>query len=264
MKRISLALALLLIAMLSLTACSANKRAAFEKGLKLFSEGEYLEASQAFGQAGDYGQAKVYYDYSRGVIYYDRGEYEAARDSFENVQDFMYGRDRYIYSAARVCEETGDFSGAAELYDKLTDYEDAAQRANYARGRIAESNKDYDTALFEYAEAGAISDAPDLLENLRTQMYIKALELKRAGYYADALNLFGKLEGYLDCAAQAIECKDYYREELYASAEALLAQGDKHGAYMAFLGLTGYSDAEQRAQELALQLGIEHTEPQEE
>ena len=111
-------------------------------------------------------------------------------------------------------------------------------------------------ALYAYMDAGSIENAPVLLDNLQTQIYDRAKQFKSEGRFEEALNLFGKLGDYFDSPAQAMECKDFYRDQLYQAAEALLANGNKMEAYQAFLGLSGYSDAEQRSQMLAAELGI--------
>ncbi len=242
-----------------LCGCSVDKPSAYNKGIALFGDGEYAASIEKFKQAGDYENAETYLRYASGLVAYERGDFAAAQAEFEPVQGFMYGKDRYTYSCARVLQDAQDHAAAAPLYLQLAEsaYEDAAVRGAYCSARAAEDEGRHEDALYLYADAGDFDDARTRMEDLQGQIYDYAVELKSIGDFTKALSLFSRLEGYLDSAAQAKECKDFYRGQQYDAAETLLKNGDVQGAYEAFLGLSGYSDAEIRAQQLARQLGLD-------
>ena len=250
-------LALVLVAMLLLTAgCSQDRRGTYKRATSLFAEGKYAEAAEVFTRLGDYEQATVYAAYAQGLVYWEQGDYVAATPYFEQTQGFMYGQQRYQYCLASQYEAQEDFASAATEFQAMGEFEDAPTRATYCEARNAEGTKDYETALYNYAALDSYADSADRLMNLRIQVYNYAIELKTGGNYRDAMYLFSALGDYLSSPAYARECKDYFRNQQYDEADALLASGDVRGAYEAFSGLAGFRDAETRAQELAAQLGV--------
>ena len=241
---------------LSLTACSGDKTSAYNRAIAVFATGDYAAAATAFDQLGDFQQSATYAAYSHGLVLYDQGDFAAAEPYFASTQGFMYGKQRYTYCHANVLQAAGTFDEAAATYKSLGEFEDAAARASYCTARAAEDKKDYETALFDYADAGAYADAATRLDNLQTQVYTHAKELKAAQNYEQALNWFGLLGDYFDSQAQAKQCKDYFRDQLYDQADTYENQGDLQKAYELFSGMSGYRDADSRASELAAKLGI--------
>ena len=250
-------LALVLLAALLLTAgCSQDRSGSYKRATSYFADGKYAEAAEAFSRLGDYEQSATYAAYAQGLVYWEQGDYVAAAPLFEQTQGFMYGQQRYQYCLASQYEAAEDFASAAAGFRAMGEFEDAPTRATYCEARNAELTKDYETALFDYAALDTYNDSADRLMNLRIQVYNYAIQLKTDGNYRDAMYLFSALGDYLSSPAYARECKDYFRDQQYDEADALLASGDVKGAYEAFAGLSGYRDAETRAQELASQLGI--------
>ena len=145
------------------------------------------------------------------------------------------------------------------MFLALGDYESAKTLYHYNIARCEEASGDYENALFDYEQAGTYSDAAQRLDLLRTQVYDSAVLCKTEGDYEQALTLFSMLANYYDSPEQALICKQHFREQRYADAELLYANGDAQGAYQIFLSLTGYSDAATRAEEIGLELGIEPT-----
>ena len=236
--------------------CSGNYSIAYQKAIDTFAGGDYVAAATAFEKLKDYGEAPVYAAYSRGLTLFEQGFYTEAAPYFEKSQEFMYGASRYAYCNAHILEESGEFAAAAEGFQALGEFEDAMARENYCKARIAEADKDYTTALYGYEAAGEYSDAPDRLMSLQNQMYQYAIQLKEERKYQQALVLFGLLGDYLSSAAQAKECKDFFREDLYAQGEQFAAAGRVQEAYDAFKGLSGYRDSESWVLDLGTQLGI--------
>ena len=270
-------IAVLLLALVLVSGCARNPSTAFNEGIEFFSQGEYAEAADVFERLGDYRQAPTYAAYSRGLVYFEQGDYLAAEPCFEKTQDFMYGKSRYAFCRAYRLESEGDYAQAAELYAALGEFENSVQTGRYCEGRIAEEQQEYEAALYAYAQAGQHSDAAIRLEELQYGIYTQAMGLKVEGItllketiekndttnrveamekLSQAFFYFTVLGDYYISAEQAVEVKSYIRDEEYVEAEALLAEGKTQEAYEAFLALSGYSDAETRAEELAAQLGI--------
>lgn len=252
------ALLMLCACMLSftLTACSGDKTSAYNKAISVFSTGDYAAAATAFDKLGDFQQAATYAAYAHGLVLYDKADFAGAEPYFEKTQDFMYGKQRYLYSHANVLQAAGTFNEAAAAYKLLGEFEEAPARAAYCTARFAEGTEDYETALFDYGEAGTYADSAARLSNLQTQVYDHAMDLKYDKQYEQALNWFGLLGDYFDSQDQAKQCKNYFRDQQYAQADTYEAQGDLKQAYDVFSGLSGYRDADTRANDLAQQLGI--------
>ncbi len=268
-----------------LSSCAGNPSGSYQKAVNLFATGDYEAAAIAFERLGEYQQAATYAAYSRGLVLFEKADYAGAEPYFEKSRDFMYGQDRYTYCHAKGLEAAGNYSEAAELYLSLGEFENAAAAGNYCAARVAEGNKELKDALegfeasleaFEAAQgqtgnaleefeaaldgfeaAQGYADATLRLDGLQGQVYDYAMGLKKAGNFEKALNLFGKLGEYFDSPVQARECKQFFRDQLYVRAEALEKEGRLQEAYEAFLGLSGYSDAQTRAETLAARLGIE-------
>jgi tetratricopeptide (TPR) repeat protein len=259
-KRAAAAALLCLIALLA-SGCG-DQTAAYDKALALFSEGDYAEAAAAFGKLGDYLQAETYAAYAQGLTYWDQGNYTAAEPYFERARDFMYGEQRYRFCHACALEEAGQFAEAAAWYAGLEDFETAPQRAAYCSARVAMEAFDYEAALIHYRDAGAYADAAARLDALNFEIYDHATALMGEQSYAQAMELFTLLGENYDAREQARICKNYFQDQTYAQAEALVKAGDLRGAYDLFSMLSGYRDAATHASELAAELGIDTAQEQ--
>ena len=258
-KRIGTVLLLCLCAVL--VAGCGNSTAAYEDALEVFGEGDYAEAAAAFTKLGDYLQAETYAAYAQGLTYWEQGSYDLAEPYFEQTQSFMYGAQRYRFCHAYVLEQAGAFADAAAWYAALEAFEDAPQRAAYCAARAAMADSDYAAAMTHYRDANGYADAAARLDSLNFEVYTRAKTLMDEADYEQALTLFMLLGDHYDAPDQARLCKNYFQDQTYAAAEALIAVGDMQGAYEKFTMLTGYRDAATRADELAKQLGLDTAQP---
>jgi len=284
-------LALLCALVFLLPSCAQDYPLSYQRAIDLFSAGEFDDAARAFEKLGSYGNSQTYAAYSRGLVLFGQGAYADAIPYFEKTQDFMYGRSRYIYCVAYQMEEAGSFVEAAEMFYSLGNFEDAASHAVYCKARQAEASGDLDNALFTYESAGEYSDSSDRLAVLRGDVYNEAVELKTKAvglyndaikardegdfitaaalelesipYFEGALDLFPQLGDFLDSARNAAECKAIFKEIQYGQAERLEQSGQLQEAYDLFKALSGYNDADTRAQEVGARLGIVEEEDEE-
>lgn len=254
-KSAALLLTLMVCAAL-LCGCGADYTGAYKTALGLFADAKYDEAAAAFARLNDYRESAVYAAYSQGLVYYEQGRYADAEPYFEQAQGFMYGTQRYRYCHAYALLRQGEARAAGEAFRALGDFEDAPARASYCEALDAEAQKDYATALIRYEDAGAIEDAADRLDNLRVQIYAKANEYKDAGQYEPAMTLFAMLGDYRYAQELAQECKQVYNQQRYDEADRLEAEGALSEAYDAFRALTGFIDADARANEIGEILGV--------
>ncbi len=239
----------------SLTACG-DPSAAYDRAVATFANGDYAEAADAFDKLGDYQQAATYAAYARGLVFYDQGNYAAAEPFFEQTQGFMYGKQRYAYCHACVLQDGDAFSEAAAAFLSLGDFEDSATRAIYCQARYAENTEDYDTALVNYEKIGDFGDSSVRLEDLQRLIYYHAKDLMTVGDYGQAIKFFSLLGDYLHSRELVKECSDHYRDQLYSQAEDYEKQGELQKAYDLFSGLSGYRDAQTRADDVGSKLGI--------
>ncbi|MFH1512602.1 MAG: hypothetical protein ABIG45_04530 [Bacillota bacterium] len=256
-KRFAVLLLLCFLA-LSLSGCG-DKSAAYDNALAIFGEGEYAQAAAAFARLGDYLQAETYAAYAQGLTFWEQGNFIAAEPYFGQTRSFMYGDQRYRFCHAYTLETAAQFADAATWYGELGAFEDAPQRAAYARARLAMETMDYETAIVNYRDAKGYSDAAARLDALNFEIYEHAIALKNEQAYSQAFELFTMLGDNYDAQEQARICKNYFQDQTYAAAEALIAAGDLQGAYAQFSMLSGYRDAATRASELAELLGIDTT-----
>ena len=242
-----------------LSGCTQDHYHSYEKALALFAEGDYYGASEKFLKLGDYQNAETYANYSLGLTYYEQGEYVEALPYFEKTQDFMYGKERYRYCLAYDNEASENFDRAAELYLLLGDYEDANIHYQYCIGRSATLKKDFETALFAFEEAGTYSDSQSRALDIQMAVYKQANEHYEAGDYEIAINLFGLLGDYLNSREMAIHCTHYFRDQRYNEAERLASEEKWMDAYVIYSSLSGYNDAQVKANNIADFLGIDIT-----
>ncbi len=260
MRKSAALLLLLTICAALFCGCGADYAGAYKTALGLFADAKYDEAATAFARLNDYRESAVYAAYSQGLVYYEQGRYADAEPYFERAQGFMYGTQRYQYCHAYALRQQGDARAAGEAFRALGDFENAPAHACYCEALYAEAQKDYATALIRYEDAGDIDDAADRLDNLRVQIYAKANEYKEAGQLEPAMTLFAMLGDYRYAQELAQECKQVYNQQRYDEADRLESEGALLEAYNEFRALTGFIDADARANEIGDQLGINEDE----
>ncbi len=82
----------------------------------------------------------------------------------------------------------------------------------------------------------------------QSSAYSAAMDLYRAGQYAEAREAFEALGGYRDSAEQAGYCADAIMEPQYEDAQRLFENGQYAEAQAAFEALDGYRDSAERAE----------------
>ncbi len=245
---------------LLVSGCSSNPSSAYNEGIAYFGAGDYLEAAESFEKAGDYLNAQTYALYAKGLVLYEQTLYDEAAPYFEQVQDFMYGEQRYYYCMGSQYESEGNYALAAEMFGHLNDFEDGTARYYYCKARNDELEGNHEQAMYSYISAGDYLDASSRLANIQWQMYEYAEELMAEGQYENALSLFSKLGDFGDSLTYMRICQDLTKQVAYDAADLLEQAGDLQGAYDAFSGLIGFSDAQDRVYKLETLLGIESSD----
>lgn len=193
-----LLVAALIIGIFTVVVPFVKDRLAFNKGLDLLKNGEYLKAAAIFNEI-DSSEArenyyKCYHEYSKEL--YEKGDYESAIAqleidgvlSYEGSQD-LYNKYRYEYALYNVKHE--NYPKAIELFTALGEYNGSADKLDelyFTYGCVLYNEEDYEGAV-EYLEKTTwrISDY-----HTRAR-YGYAVQLFDEGQYGLAYNQFNAL-----------------------------------------------------------------------
>lgn len=257
----------------------------YSQGLVLYEQGDYAQAEPYFEKTQSFMYGKNRYQYCRAYVLESQGLYAEAADVYLGLGEFENAYQAGHYCLSRIAAQNNDYATALHAYELAGDYGDAAirleelqflvyEQANKLKLRgtwlinqtaaIAETPQDTSFSGHEEQAAGeAPAETPDPHSLLGEAFMAQAQGMTDGEKTSLAIELFEQslhyytlLGSYYNSAADAARVKETMREQQYRSAEALVAQGSTQEAYEAFLGLSGYSDAETRAEELAAQLGI--------
>lgn len=153
------------------------------------------------------------------------------------------------YRDAQRLLNAGEYEQAGAAFAALGDYQDAAQQAKaaaaYQDAEVLLEAGQYAQAAEIFKRLGNYQDAP---EQARAAMYQYAGSLAASGRHAEAAAVYDSLGDYLDSARMAELAR------AYLEAEALLKDRRLHKAYGAFAAIEEYSDAADRAREVAVLL----------
>lgn len=219
-------------------------QAKYEAAQELLTREEYEAAAEAFAELGDYEDSKNQYKrarYNIALKHFDAEEYHEANAIFEELGDYKnskknaytsFLRARIIdFKQAKALYEAGEYEEAKAMFEALGNYEDAKKRAAEAEARIQEK-------LQAQAEAESYEKAVKLLEE----------KDYKAAY--DAFIQAGPVEGSTEGMYQAVYGMAY--EQVYADAQAALANGENALAKLAFETLGDYLDSAEKAKAIAV------------
>ena len=195
----------------------ATRREHFERGNALMTEGQFVEAIEAFEAAGDLEDAAdriavaTLAEYHRqGIEAFDKGDYAAAIDLFAAASG-------YSDADARKAE--------------------AEKGLHYVNGQAAFDAEDAETAIEELTLAGDFPGAAELLKEANDlQTYQTALRLMDAGDYAEALAALNTVSGWPGANAKIKVCN-------YHLGKAAMDAGDYSKAMTFFSSAGDHSDA---------------------
>lgn len=74
--------------------------------------------------------------------------------------------------------------------------------------------------------------------------YKKAVELRNAGEYTEAIEAFIKMDGYKDSAEQIAACEQGIKEEIYSAATSYMMNNQYEEAYDKFITIKGFRDVD--------------------
>lgn len=253
---------------------------------ELLAAKNYIEANEAFIEAGNYNNAAQ----RVGEPYYVQGEllllacdFDGALAAFEKAGSFVGAKESIYkthYKQAEMLLEVGNYAGANEAFIAAGSYGDAQKRVGEPYYLLAEkllAEKNYAAANDAFIAAGDYSDAKQRVgesyyvlaeELLAIEDYVGANEaLIAADNYGDARSRLG--EPYYILAEKLLEAGDYAAsneafieagrygksggrvgEPFYILAKSLEAAGDKSLAAMRYASAGAYQDAKERSKAL--------------
>lgn len=217
MKKAFVAVSLLL-ALLSVTGCTASNQTYYEQAQLFLGGGDYTSAADLFCRLGEYRDSADYALYAAGLHAIKDGDYALAQANLTQVDPFK-SSGRYLrYLEARMLEDTGRFDEAQAIYESLGSFEDSPRRVNELTAAIPERH---------LANAQALMDAGD---------------------HEQALELLRTLDGYGSSAQLINDCLNAISRKAYNAAKALYARGDYAEALTAFEALGETLDAAKQAE----------------
>ena len=159
---------------------------------------------------------------------YGEGQYSEAAQAFETLGDYQDSSTRALqarYAYAEKLLTDGDYDAAISAFAALGNYSDAARRiqaAHYAKAESLLAAGNNDGAIAEFEAAGDFEDAAERLQAIH---YSKAEALLAAGDYAAAISAFEALGNYSDAAQRVY----YTQAQALESAGDLNAAAIKYG-----------------------------------
>lgn len=133
---------------------------------------------------------------------YDKAISYASKISFyRDAKDIW---DRAVYEKAKDLIYDGEYDEAIEELLKIPDHEDSETLQIYAKAEKEYERENFIAAYYDFLEISDYGDVPEILEELKEEMYYEGVNLYDNGYYGDASEYFEILaeEDYKD--------SDYY------------------------------------------------------
>jgi len=204
---------LLVFLVVSMSGCISDEKK-YEKAVAMVNAGQYDEAIAAFTEIEQYEDSKIFIMYTKTLQLAESGEYALAASTFESMEGFRDSKYLGVYYNARHAEKEMRYEDADALYRTIVTFSDSADR---------------------------LSALPDLILQ---RDFNAAAEGLYDGYFSpedeEAIAYF-MTRTYSDSPTRMLE-------EIYAHADAVLAEGDYETAYCVFsmLAETEYGDSAAR------------------
>ncbi len=154
---------------------------AYQQAQKLYQQGEYIQAENAFRKLGDYEDSAQQVQacrYHQALGFFDQGQYELAEQIFLSLNGFSDSAEQIRacrYQRARAAFDKEDLETAEALFAELGDYKDSADWL--AKCRSANPVGIWDLSHF-YSEG---TDYAELLKQMGESAYL-VLEEGGTGY----------------------------------------------------------------------------------
>jgi len=193
------------------------------------------------------------------VALLDAGNYTQAEEQFTELGDFEdaqvkveYCQNKEKYKSAVELLDSGDYVQAKEQFVELGDFEDAQDQVEncdniiaYEKAEELLTQKKYDEAAEAFEQLGDFRDSIEKVKYCENSLhYLQAEKLFESGDYTAAKALYGNLPeiSFPDATEKYSTCVN---KEKYKAAETLYSEGSYYDAYLAFLALGSFEDAEQ-------------------
>ncbi len=182
----------------------------YEKGLDFQKKGSFIEAAEAFGEAGilDSEERKeACYEevYGNASALMEAEDLKGAYDMFSTIEEYKDSAEivqelEDTYKRATEYEEEGNFDDAILMYSSLKNYSDASQKVKsvaYKRAERLLEEENYDKAAEAFDTLGGYEDSADRVKEVH---YKKAGSLEDKGEKILAAEEYAICGDYLDSA----------------------------------------------------------------
>ena len=262
MKKTARLIALIVLCILSLSACQESTEAKYSRAQKLLIEEKYFEASSLFDEISTYEDSSKMSMYAKAIAAAENGDYDAAVSSFIALGSFKDSQLMVTYYTGRKYESQADATNwsswitAAEYYDMVSYFLDSKSHAEFCRKAV------YDEAVrlagngeFEQS-IGMLNALPSYSDSSDLKKYYTAFKLEQEEKISEAAETFKELGDYRNSAEQALQVL----QRGYDKADVLEKAGNQEEACAIFASLGDYEDSFERAYKPIYDLGVEKRE----
>ena len=171
------------------------------------------------------------------------GKYEEASQAFEAINTYEDSSKLSMYAKALVAAESGDYEVALTSLAALGEYKDCPLQITYYSARQHESQGSADywnqwiLAAETYDGLGLFRDSRERAGNCRESVYNVGIQMREAGDWDGAVNVFSHLGVYSDTVTQILETY-YLQAKYYCDA------GKYSEAYKTYQRIVGYKDVD--------------------
>ena len=256
----SLAVVLLIILALCLTACQESNESKYKRADKLLTEGKYDEAIKVFDELGTYEDSSKLSMYAKAITAAENGDYKSAITGFQALGDYKDCPMMITYYTARQYESQATDTNwsprimAAEAYDTVALFLDSKDRAENNRKTVYDGAVHLANLKQYYESMEMLSALRDYEDSALLRRYFEAFNLEQENKFTEASRAFAALDDYKDSKDQAAEVL----KRGYQEADAQERLGKQEESYQIFMNLaeSEYEDSFERANKPYYDLGM--------
>lgn len=255
----------------------------------LMAQGDYFGAAEKFDNMGAYSDASQMAMYCKAIgLAEESNTYEIAIETFNNLGDFKDSKQMSTYYTGRyyqylaesydigsisdsdlatvkLCYEkaSDNYSTLALFKDSITRYSicqdgcDAVDKEKEKR-QLDDKEKTYRRAV-ELKQAGNYDKAINVFSSITsykdsdTQIkectYKKAIKIENDNKYSEAIEVFETIKDYSDSKAHIAACEYGINEGIYQKAEALKTNKKYYDAIQVYKTIIDFSDSKEKIEQ---------------